>query len=122
VTSVVNDMVWLTFCYFTASLQCGVGERGGVGQSLPSSPHIISLPGLGGESGGGGCVLSPCTVVTGSALLYENPGLRIRITLMRIRIQLFIFNADPDPAFHFKADLDPDPPPHQSDGNLRPLV
>ncbi len=42
----------------------------------------------------------------------------------------FHFNADPDPAFHFNADpdpsfhynADPDPAPHQSDGNLRPLV
>jgi hypothetical protein len=32
----------------------------------------------------------------------------------------FYFNADTDPAFHFNAD--PDPYPHQSDGNLRPLV
>ncbi len=31
----------------------------------------------------------------------------------------FNFNADPDPAY---ADPDPDPAPHQSDGNLRPLV
>jgi hypothetical protein len=30
------------------------------------------------------------------------------------------FNADPDPAFYFNAD--PNPAPHQSDGNLRPLV
>ncbi len=32
----------------------------------------------------------------------------------------FNFNADPDPAFHVNADSDP--APHQSDGNLRPLV
>ncbi len=30
------------------------------------------------------------------------------------------FNSDPDPAFHYNADTDP--APHQSDGNLRPLV
>ncbi len=33
---------------------------------------------------------------------------------------VFRFNADPDPAFHFNED--PDPAPHQTDGNLRPLV
>jgi hypothetical protein len=31
----------------------------------------------------------------------------------------FLSNADLDPAFHF---ADPDPDPHQSEGNLRPLV
>ncbi len=34
----------------------------------------------------------------------------------------FNFNAVPYPVFHFNADPDPDPAPHQSDGNLRPLV
>ncbi len=32
------------------------------------------------------------------------------------------FNADLDPAFHLNVDPDPDPAPHQSDGNLRPVV
>jgi hypothetical protein len=34
------------------------------------------------------------------------------------------FHLNPDPAFHFKVDvdLDPEPAPHQSDGNLRPMV
>jgi hypothetical protein len=34
------------------------------------------------------------------------------------------FNAEPDqhPAFHFNADPDTDLAPHQSDGNLQPLV
>ncbi len=30
------------------------------------------------------------------------------------------YKSDPDPAVHFNADTDP--VPHQSDGNLRPLV
>jgi hypothetical protein len=30
--------------------------------------------------------------------------------------------ADPDLAFHLNAVLDPNSTPHQSDGNLRPLV
>jgi hypothetical protein len=34
----------------------------------------------------------------------------------------FHFNEDPDPAFYFNVDTDPNPAPHQSDGNLRPLV
>jgi hypothetical protein len=35
----------------------------------------------------------------------------------------FHFNADPDPMFNFHPDpRSSDPDPHQSDGNLRPLV
>jgi hypothetical protein len=32
------------------------------------------------------------------------------------------FDVDEDLTFHFIVDPDPDPAPHQSDGNLRPLV
>ncbi len=54
----------------------------------------------------------------------EHPSTKWTRVTIRIPDSALNFNADPERAFHFNADPepDPDPAPHQSDGNLRPLV
>ncbi len=58
--------------------------------------------------------------------LLSKPEVRFRIQMGRIQsgniADSHHFNPDPDPAFHFQANPDPDPAPHQSNGNLQPLV